>query len=84
MICIIKVTMVTMCRKAHKNLKMELEKDSEIIDKFGGTTAVACLCDVSPQAVSKWKRYGVPKYRLKYLKLLKPELFEHNNKAVNE
>ena len=50
-------------------------RDSKIIDEFGGTTAVAQLCEISPQAVSKWRKYGIPDSRIKYLKLLKPHIF---------
>lgn len=68
----------------HKYLKMSAEH-SQVIDKFGGTTAVAAICEVTPQAVSKWKRHGIPKSRIKYLRLLRPENFKNVNKqAVNE
>lgn len=41
--------------------------DSEIIDKLGGTAAVACICDTAPQAVSQWRRDGIPDARRQYL-----------------
>lgn len=65
------VTMVTICVMEHIN-------HSEIIDKFGGTVAVARICNVSSQAVSKWRNEGIPEARLMYLKLLKPELFQQD------
>ena len=48
---------------------------SEIIDKFGGTNDLARVCDVTPQAVSQWRKDGIPDARLMYLKLLRPDVF---------
>ena len=48
---------------------------NKIIDDLGGTGAVAGLCDVTPQAVSEWRKYGIPKARLMYLRLLRPDVF---------
>jgi hypothetical protein len=67
MICFIMVTMVTI-------LLMEHTQHSKIIDRLGGTVAVARLCKVSSQAVSKWRTYGIPESRFMYLQLLKPEI----------
>ena len=47
-----------------------------IIDNLGGTNAVATMCDVKPPSVSEWRRLGIPKSRLMYLRLLRPEVFE--------
>lgn len=57
--------------------------DETIISKLGGTTRVAELCEVSPQAVSQW--FGVdpetgaarriPKSRLMYLRAIRPDVF---------
>lgn len=55
---------------------MDTHPDSELIDALGGTTEVAALCKVSPQAVSHWRRDGIPKARRMYLRLLKPEAFK--------
>jgi hypothetical protein len=49
--------------------------DSEIIDAFGGTSRVAELCEVYPSAVSQWRDDGIPRARLMYLKLLRPDIF---------
>lgn len=35
--------------------------DTALIEQLGGTTAVAKICSVKPQAVSQWKRNGIPK-----------------------
>lgn len=65
------VTMVTMPVMKHINY-------SKIIDQFGGTVAVARICNVSSQAVSKWRKEGIPESRFMYLKLLKPELAQQD------
>lgn len=49
---------------------------SSIIDALGGNSVVAGLCKISSQAVSKWRREGIPEGRLMYLKLLRPDVFE--------
>ena len=49
--------------------------DSSIIDALGGNAKVAELCKVSSQAVSKWRREGIPMARLMYLRLARPEAF---------
>lgn len=45
------------------------EEAKNLIQKHGGTSAVARLCEISPQAVSQWKQKGIPKPWLKVLKL---------------
>lgn len=47
----------------------------EIIDALGGTVEVSELCEIAPSAVSQWRLTGIPKARLMYLKLLRPDLF---------
>lgn len=50
--------------------------DSEIIDRLGGTLVVADLCEITEGAVSQWRKNGIPKARRKYLRLLRPDVFE--------
>lgn len=47
----------------------------QIINALGGTVAVALLCDTSPAAVSQWRKAGIPKARLMYLQVVRPEVF---------
>lgn len=54
---------------------MRHEDHSKLIDMLGGTVEVARLCQVSSQAVSKWRNEGIPHARLMYLKLARPEVF---------
>jgi hypothetical protein len=49
--------------------------DAEIIEKLGGTFAVAKLCRVKPPSVSEWKRDGIPSARRQFLELLRPDVF---------
>jgi hypothetical protein len=47
----------------------------KVIDALGGTSVVAGLCDVSDPAVSQWRRNGIPRSQLKFLRLAKPAVF---------
>lgn len=49
---------------------------NQIIDELGGTAAVAGICDVKPPSVSEWRRTGIPRARLMYLRAVRPEVFE--------
>ncbi|RBB42002.1 hypothetical protein DPV79_05230 [Burkholderia reimsis] len=46
-----------------------------MIDAFGGTAATAQLCEVRMPSVSEWRRNGIPRARLLFLKLARPDLF---------
>lgn len=47
-----------------------------VIDRLGGTTQVAKICDIQPPSVHEWRSRGIPKARLQYLRLAYPEAFE--------
>jgi len=49
-------------------------KDSQIIDKFGGTGVVAKIFNIKPSSVSEWRLTGIPKARRHTMALLRPEL----------
>lgn len=57
-----------------------MEKDNldpnAIIDALGGTGKVAELCEVTPGGVSIWRKEGIPRARLMYLKLKRPKEFK--------
>lgn len=55
-----------------------------IIDAFGGTSAVAGLCEVTTGAVSQWRSSGIPPARLMYLKILRPEVFAEEPPETSE
>ena len=48
---------------------------SEIIDKLGGTAEVARICEVKQGSVSEWRTAGIPRARLMYLKVIRPDVF---------
>ncbi|MFL1558606.1 hypothetical protein [Pseudomonas sp. O11] len=49
---------------------------SEIIDALGGTFRVAELCEVRPPSVSDWRKYGIPRARMMFLRIARPEVFK--------
>lgn len=53
---------------------------SEVIDRLGGTAAVAKLCEIKAPSVSEWRRNGIPRPWLKFLQLAKPEAFQASNR----
>ena len=81
MVDILLVTMVTYALMKHSN-------HSKLIDDMGGPSAIAHLFGISSQAVTKWRRTGIPDDKLIRLapiaesrgfatrKELLPELFE--------
>jgi hypothetical protein len=46
-----------------------------VIDRLGGTSEVARMCDIKPPSVSDWKKYGIPKPWRKFLLCQHPEAF---------
>jgi hypothetical protein len=62
----------------------EHSPDTRIIDALGGSGATAVLCDVSSQAVSQWRRSGIPKARRMYLQIVRPEVFESRHETPDD
>lgn len=54
---------------------MDKHTDSEIIDRLGGTTEVARICQIKPPSVSEWRASGIPSARRQFLTLLRPDVF---------
>lgn len=54
---------------------------TEIIQRLGGTSKTAALCEVSAQAVSQWNRNGIPKARMQFLQLARPDVFPKPKRA---
>jgi hypothetical protein len=46
-----------------------------IIDRLGGPTKVAELCEIKVPSVCEWRHNGIPKARLMYLRLARPDVF---------
>ena len=60
---------------------------SEIIDALGGTFRVAELCEVRPPSVSDWRKNGIPRARMMFLRIAKPEIFtalDESTRAITE
>lgn len=53
-----------------------------VIERLGGPTAVAQLCDITPQAVSQWRTNGIPKSWIKYLRAVRPEVFGPDSEGL--
>lgn len=49
---------------------------NEVIDALGGTTEVARLCKVAPQAVTQWRKAGIPRAREMYLRAVRPDVWQ--------
>ena len=55
---------------------MDTENPNTIIDRLGGTSEVARLCEVKPPSVSEWRHKGIPRAQLKFLKAVRPDVFK--------
>lgn len=55
---------------------MDTQTANTIIDRLGGTSETARLCEVQPPSVSEWRKTGIPKARLKFLRLARPDVFD--------
>lgn len=55
---------------------MDTQTANTIIDRLGGTSETARICEVKPPSVSEWRTAGIPKAQLKFLKLARPDVFE--------
>lgn len=47
---------------------------SEIITRLGGTGAVADLFEIDAAAVSQWRRNGIPKARMQFISVARPDV----------
>jgi hypothetical protein len=57
---------------------------SEIIDALGGTAQVARMCEITSSSVSEWREKGIPKARLMFLRLARPDVFKDKQKNCNK
>lgn len=42
---------------------------TQVVDALGGTAAVARLCEISMPSVSDWKKEGIPRARMMFLRV---------------
>lgn len=52
-----------------------MHTDSKIIDALGGTAEVARLCEITKPSVSGWRKTGIPRARILYLRAVRPDVF---------
>ena len=50
--------------------------DFQVIDRLGGTSAVARICELSDGAISQWRTNGIPKGWRRFLKEKFPSAFQ--------
>lgn len=50
-----------------------------VIDRLGGTSAVADLTELTTGAISQWRSNGIPDPWLRLFKATHPEVFENIN-----
>lgn len=48
---------------------------NKIIDALGGTAETARMFNIAPPSVSEWRRLGIPRARLMYIEVVRPDLF---------
>lgn len=55
---------------------------NKIIAALGGTSEVAKMFEIAPASVSDWRKHGIPKARLMYIKLIRPDLFDSEKQVA--
>lgn len=45
-----------------------------VIDRLGGTGATARLFEISDASVSEWRKNGIPKPRMQFLRVARPDV----------
>lgn len=61
---------------------MDKHPDSKLIDELGGPTQIAKVFGISSQAVSSWRRSGIPRPNRMYLELKHPAVFSGGQQPV--
>jgi hypothetical protein len=57
---------------------MDKHEPDQVIDALGGTTATADLCGLTTGAVSQWRKNGIPRPWIKFLRASRPDVFEES------
>lgn len=63
---------------------MNLVIAADVIEELGGRDEVAKIMGITPNAVSYWKRNGIPKATFRFLKAQFPNLKAWNQKEINQ
>jgi len=56
----------------------DVAETNRIIAALGGPSKAGRLLGISKSAVSQWRKNGVPKTQLKYLRVAHPQVFQSN------
>lgn len=75
---------MTTCKQRKAPKRLSLEATSRLIDALGGTNAVSRMTDVSTAAVALWRKRGMPKARVAFLREAYKELPVMRLKEVRE
>lgn len=54
---------------------IDKHEHSTLIDRLGGTNKAAEFFEVSAPSISEWRKKGLPKARLMYLRAVRPDVF---------
>lgn len=52
----------------------------DVLERLGGATSTARLCNVTKSAVSQWLKNGIPPARLMFLRLARPDVFGNDRR----
>ena len=55
-------------RTANRRPVLPPALSSIVIDELGGVTAVSKICEISTAAVAQWRKKGIPKPRVQFLR----------------
>ncbi len=58
------------------------DEAEQVIARLGGNAKTAELCEVTPGAVSQWLHNGIPRAQLKYIRVVRPDVFETKKAAA--
>lgn len=53
----------------------ENDEANRVIEALGGPSKLGALLDISKSAVSQWKKNGIPKSQMRYLRQAHPDAF---------
>ena len=62
---------------------MSAEQQIKFIKELGGVSAVAEICGITRGAVSKWRKNGIPKAQMNFLKAKFPVQFKQISDDIN-
>jgi hypothetical protein len=62
---------------------MQTADASTLIDALGGNKKVAKTCEITEQAVSQWRKKGIPKPWQKFFKQRNPKVFNQFQGETN-